>query len=153
MSPVFITEFFPAYQRRKLIPADPKAAQGMSLKGLDILAKYITQFNPNSTEGHNIQGYLWDIDSCDWQRPVIPPQIHIQPRATKIPRRKSVHIKSNYQLLCETLIKEFTGPESEHGLLITLEIKQGQQETPQAYYNRFRQAHLGAHNEPELDEA
>ncbi|KAI2646010.1 Gag polyprotein [Labeo rohita] len=30
--------------------------------------------------------------------------------------------------------------------------KQGRQETPQAYYNRLRQAYFGAHNKPDLEE-
>ncbi|XDV15051.1 hypothetical protein PO909_015199 [Leuciscus waleckii] len=44
------------------------------------------------------------------------------------------------------------GPESEHGVLIALETKQGRQETPQAYYHRFRQVFFGAHNSPEHEE-
>ncbi len=52
----------------------------------------------------------------------------------------------------QVLIKEFTDPDSEHGLLTALETKQGRQEAPQAYYNRLRQAYFGAHNEPDLEE-
>ncbi len=66
--------------------------------------------------------------------------------------RQPSQTKSDYQLLCEVLIKEFTDPDSEHGLLTALETKQGRQEAPQAYYNRLRQAYFGAHKEPDLEE-
>ncbi len=66
--------------------------------------------------------------------------------------RQPSRTKSDYQLLREVLIKEFTDPDSEHGLLTALETKQGRQEAPQAYYNRLRQAYFGAHNEPDLEE-
>lgn len=36
--------------------------------------------------------------------------------------------------------------------MTALETKQGRQETPQAYYNRLRQAYFGAHNKPDLEE-
>ncbi len=66
--------------------------------------------------------------------------------------RQPSRTKSDYQLLREVLIKEFSDPDSENGLLTALETKQGRQETPQAYYNRLRQAYFGAHNEPDLEE-
>ncbi len=66
--------------------------------------------------------------------------------------RQPSRTKSDYQLLREVLIKEFTDPDSEHGLLTALETKQGRQEAPQAYYNRLRQAYFGAYNEPDLEE-
>lgn len=33
-----------------------------------------------------------------------------------------------------------------------MDLKQGRQKTPQAYYNRLRQAYFGAQNEPEMEE-
>ncbi|XP_067247267.1 uncharacterized protein [Chanodichthys erythropterus] len=157
-SPAFTTGLFPVNQR-ELIHADPKVAHEMTLKDLDKLAKNITQFNPNSMENHNIQTYLRDIDFYLEVRPNVTDgdRLYLL-RSTSSPEvrsfldRQPVHVKHNYQLLRESLIKEFTGPESEHGLLVALETKQGRQETPQAYYNRFRQAYLGAHHEPELEE-
>ncbi len=66
--------------------------------------------------------------------------------------RQPSRTKSDYQLLREVLIKEFSDPDSENGLLTALETKQGRQEAPQAYYNRLRQAYFGAQNEPDLEE-
>ncbi|KAG1960087.1 hypothetical protein F2P79_006099 [Pimephales promelas] len=48
--------------QREIIQPDSKAATGMTFKDLNQLAKNITQFDPNSTEGHCIQAYLQDID-------------------------------------------------------------------------------------------
>ncbi|XP_056120071.1 uncharacterized protein LOC130097298 [Rhinichthys klamathensis goyatoka] len=158
-SPAFTTELFPANKRRELTQTDSKAAQGMTFKDLNQLVKNITQFNPNSTEGPDIQTYIRDINFHLEVRPHMTDRDRFYLlRSTSSPEvrsfldRQPAHVKSNYQLLCETLIKEFTGPESEHGVLIAMETKQGRQETPQAYYYRFRQAYLGAHNKPELEE-
>ncbi|KAG1924837.1 hypothetical protein F2P79_025901 [Pimephales promelas] len=158
-SPAFTTELFPANKQREIIQPDSKAATGMTLKDLNQLAKNITQFDPNSTEGHSIQAYLQDIDFLLEVRPHLTDRdILYLLRSTSSQEVRSVldrqpaHVKSNYQLLREILIKEFTSPESEHGVLVALETKQGRQETPQAYYHRFRQAYFGAHSKPESEE-
>ncbi|KAG1933798.1 hypothetical protein F2P79_020339 [Pimephales promelas] len=158
-SPAFTTELFPANQQREIIQPDSKAATGMTFKDLNQLAKNITQFDPNSTEGHCIQAYLQDIDFLLEVRPHMTDRdILYLLRSTSSQEVRSVldrqpaHVKSNYQLLREILIKEFTSPESEHGVLVALETKQGRQETPQAYYHRFRQAYFGAHSKPESEE-
>ncbi len=49
--------------------------------------------------------------------------------------RQLSQMKSDYQLLREVLIKEFTDPQTENGLLTALETKQSRQEAPRAYYN------------------
>lgn len=61
-------------------------------------------------------------------------------------------VKSDYQQLKQTLIKEFSDPEFEFGLIIALDTKQGHHESPEAFYNWLRQAYFGAHNEPEMEE-
>ncbi|XP_077071244.1 uncharacterized protein LOC143723138 [Siphateles boraxobius] len=131
----------------------------MTFKDLNQLVKNITQFNPNSTEGPDIQTYIRDTNFHLEVRPHMTDRDKFYLlRSTSSPEVRSfldqqpAHVKSNYQLLCETLIKEFKGPESEHGVLIALETKQGRQETLQAYYHRFRQAYFGAHNKLEHEE-
>ncbi|KAG1927214.1 hypothetical protein F2P79_024403 [Pimephales promelas] len=126
----------------------PKLQTGMTFKDLNQLAKNITQFDPNSTEGHCIQAYLQDIDFLLEVRPHMTDRdILYLLRSTSSQEVRSVldrqpaHVKSNYQLL-----------QSEHGVLVALETKQGRQETPQAYYHRFRQAYFGAHSKPESEE-
>ncbi len=131
----------------------------MTIKDLDKLSKNISKFNPNSTGGHTIQAHLQDIDFYLEMRPHVTDRDRLYLlRATSSSEvrnfldRQPSRTKSDYQLLREVLIKEFTDPDSEHGLLSALETKQGRQEAPQAYYNRLRQAYFGAHNEPDLEE-
>ncbi len=66
--------------------------------------------------------------------------------------RQPAHTKNDYQLLREALIKEFSDPESEQGLVAALETRQGQHEPPQAYYSRLRQANFGTRNEPDMED-
>ncbi len=158
-SPAFATELFPVNERKPPIQADLGAAPGMTIKDLDKLSKRISKFNPNSTGGHTIQAHLQDIDFYLEMRPHVTDRDRLYLlRATSSSEvrnfldRQPSRTKSDYQLLREVLIKEFTDPDSEHGLLTALETKQGRQEAPQAYYNRLRQAYFGAHNEPDLEE-
>ena len=157
-SPAFATQPFPANEGKPLVQ-DLGAAHGMTIKDLNKLSENISRFNPNSTEGHDIQAYLQDIEFHLEMRPHVTDRDRLYIlRATSSPEvrnfldRQPSQTKSNYQRLREVLIKEFTDPESEHGLLTALETKQGRQETPQAYYNRLRQAYFGAHNKPDLEE-
>ena len=157
-SPAFATQPFPANERKPPVQ-DLRAAHGMTIKDLNKLSENISRFNPNSTEGHDIQAYLQDIEFHLEMRPHVTDRDRLYIlRATSSPEvrnfldRQPSQTKSNYQRLREVLIKEFTDPESEHGLLTALETKQGRQETPQAYYNRLRQAYFGAHNKPDLEE-
>ncbi len=131
----------------------------MTIKDLDKLSKNISMFNPNSTGGHTIQAHLQDIDFYLEMRPHVTDRDRLYLlRATSNSEvrhfldRQPNQTKSDYQLLREALIKEFTDPDSEHGLLTALETNLGRQEAPQAYYNRLRQAYFGAHNEPDLEE-
>ncbi|KAI2642459.1 Nucleoprotein TPR [Labeo rohita] len=158
-SPAFATELFPVTERTDPIQADLQAAHGMTIKDLSKLSNNISKFNPNSKESHDIQAHLQDIDFHLEMRPHVTDRDRLYLlRATSSPEvrnfldRQPSHTKSNYQLLREVLIKEFTDPESEYGLLTALETKQGRQETPQAYYNRLRQAYFGAHSKPDLEE-
>ncbi len=158
-SPAFATELFPVNERKPPIQADLGAAPGMTIKDLDKLSKNISKFNPNSTGGHTIQAHLQDVNFYLEMRPHVTDRDRLYLlRATSSSEvrnfldRQPSRTKSDYQLLREVLIKEFTDPDSEHGLLTALETKQGRQEAPQAYYNRLRQAYFGAHNEPDLEE-
>ncbi len=66
--------------------------------------------------------------------------------------RQPAHTKTDYQLLREALIKEFSDPESEQGLVAALETRQGRHELPQAYYSRLRRAYFGTRNEPDMED-
>ncbi len=54
--------------------------------------------------------------------------------------RQPANTKTDYQLLKKALIKEFADPESDQGLVASLETRQGCHEPPHAYYSRLRQA-------------
>ncbi len=66
--------------------------------------------------------------------------------------RQPVNTETDYQRLQKALIKEFTDPESDQGLVAALETRQGRYETPQAYYSRFRQAYFGTRNESDMED-
>ncbi|KAL0159214.1 hypothetical protein M9458_042939, partial [Cirrhinus mrigala] len=66
--------------------------------------------------------------------------------------RQPEMVKADYQQLQQALIKEFSDPESEQGLITAMDLKQARQETTQAYYTRLRQANFGAWNEPGMEE-
>ncbi len=66
--------------------------------------------------------------------------------------RQPAHTMTDYQLLREALIKEFSDPESEQGLVAALETRQGCHEPPQAYYSRLRRAYFGTRNEPDMED-
>ncbi len=66
--------------------------------------------------------------------------------------RQPANTKTDYQLLQKALIKEFTDPESDQGLVAALEKRQGRHEPPQAYYSRLRRAYFGTRNEPDIED-
>ncbi|XP_051574280.1 uncharacterized protein LOC127452710 [Myxocyprinus asiaticus] len=141
------------------IPEPPAAERGMSPKELDKLARNIPTFTPSPTGGHDVHDYLKDID------------FHLQTVANVTTRdrlyllritasrevrsfldRQPETVKVDYQQLQQALIKEFSDPESEQGLITAMDLKQGRQETTQSFYTRLRQAYFGARNEPGMEE-
>ncbi|KAL0171762.1 hypothetical protein M9458_032073, partial [Cirrhinus mrigala] len=151
-SPAFAAELFPVTERRDPIQADFQAAHGMTIKDLNKLSNNISKATTSRltckmSKFHlEMRPHVTDRDRLCLLRATSSPEVR------NFLDRQPSHTKSNYQLLCEVLIKDFTHPESEYGLLTALEIKQGRQETPQAYYNRLRQAYFGAHNKPDVEE-
>ena len=126
---------------------------------LDKLARNIPTFNPDPAGGHDVHAYLQDID------------FHLQTVANvtaldklyllRITSRRDVHrildrqpetVKVDYQQLRKTLILEFSDPDSDHGLLNTIDLKQGQLENPQTFYSQLLKAYFGAHNEPGMEQ-
>ncbi len=67
--------------------------------------------------------------------------------------RQPEHIQSDYQQLKQAIIKEFSEPEFEHGLIAALAIEQGSHETPRVYYHKLRRAYFRARHEPVPQEA
>ncbi len=111
---------------------------------------------PNSP---NVQAYLQDIDFHLEMRPNVTDKDRLYLLRTTSSSevrsfldRQPAHAKNDYQLLREALIKEFSDPESEQGLVAALETRQGRHEPPQAYCSRLRWAYFGTRNEPDMED-
>ncbi|ROI36376.1 hypothetical protein DPX16_11317 [Anabarilius grahami] len=135
------------------------ASYGTAPKELDKLAKNIPTFTPNPAGGVDVHAYLQDIDFLlqnmanvsAWDKLYLL-RITSSRDVRSFLDRQPETVKSDYQLLRQALIKEFSDPESDQGLLTAMDLKQGRLETPQAYYNRIRKAYFGARNEPGMEE-
>lgn len=136
-----------------------RSAHGLDLKDLDKLARNIGKFTPSVPNSQNVQAYLQDIDFHLEMRPNVTDKDRLYLlRTTSSPEvrcfldRQPAHTKTDYQLLREALIKEFSDPDSEQGLVAALETRQGRHEPPQAYYSRLRRAYFGTRNEPDMED-
>ncbi len=98
---------------------------------------------PNS---QNVQAYLQDIDfhlkmpdiTDTDDKPNVIDKVRLyllrktsSSEVCSFMDRQYAHTKTDYQLLREALIKEF----SEQGIVAALEMRQGHHEPPQAYYS------------------
>ncbi len=111
---------------------------------------------PNSP---NVQAYLQDIDFHLEMRPNVTDKDRLylfrttsSSEVRSFLDRQPAHTKTDYQLLREARIKEFSDPESEQGLVAALETRQGCHKPPQAYYSRLRWAYFGIRNEPDMED-
>ncbi|XP_057184542.1 uncharacterized protein LOC130551023 [Triplophysa rosa] len=114
---------------------------------------------PNPAGGHDVHAYLQDIDfhletmvNVSTRDRLYLLRITSSREVRSFLYRQSDTVKRDYKQLQQVLIKEFSYPESEQGLVAAMDLKQGRLETPPAYYNRLRQTYFGARNEPEMEE-
>ncbi len=146
--------------RTRRAPTSPhRSSHGLDLKDFDKLARNIGKFTPSVPNSPNVQAYLQDIDFHLEMRPNVTDKDRLYLLRTTSSSevrsfldRQPAHTKTDYQLLREALIKEFSDPESEQGLVAALETRQGHQEPPQAYYSRLRRAYFGTRNEPDMED-
>ncbi len=146
-------------QPKESAAASHRSSLGLDLKELDKLARNIGKFTPSVPNSPNVQAYLQDIDFHLEMRPNITDKDRLYLLRTTSSSevrsfldRQPAHTKTDYQLLREALIKEFSDPESEQGLVAALETRQGRHEPPQAYYSRLRRAYFGTRNEPDMED-
>ncbi len=146
-------------QPKESAAASHRSSHGLDLKDLDKLARNIGKFIPSVPNSPNVQAYLQDIDFHLEMRPNFTDKDRLYLLRTTSSSevrsfldRQPVHTKTDYQLLREALIKEFSDPESEQGLVAALETRQGRHEPPQAYYSRLRRAYFGTRNEPDMED-
>ncbi len=139
--------------------ASRRSSHGLDLKDLDKLARNIGKFNPSMPNSQNVQAYFQDIDfHLEMRSNVTDKDKFYLLRTTSSPEVRSfldqqpANRKTDYQLLQKALIKEFTDPESDQGLVAALETRQGRHELPQAYYSRLRRANFGTRNEPDMED-
>ncbi len=146
-------------QPKESAAASHRSSHGLDLKDLDKLARNIGKFTPSVPNSPSVQAYLQDIDFHLEMRPNVMDKDRLYLLRTTSSSevrnfldRQPAHTKTDYQLLREALIKEFSDPESEQGLMAALETRQGRHEPPQAYYSRLRRAYFGTHNEPDMED-
>ncbi len=149
-------------QPKESAAASRGSSHGLDLKDLDKLARNIDKFTPsvpNSQNSQHFQAYLNDIDFHLEMRPNVTDKDTLylfrmtsSSEVRSFLDRQPAHTKTDYQLLREALIKEFSDPDSEQGLVAALETRQGRHEPPQAYYSRLRRAYFGTRNEPDMED-
>ncbi|XP_026103085.1 uncharacterized protein LOC113074454 [Carassius auratus] len=128
-------------------------------KELDKLARNIPTFNPDPAGGHDIHAYLQDIDFhlqtvtnvTTWDKLYLL-RITSSREVRSFLDRQPETVKMDYQQLRKALVREFSDPESDQGLVTAMDLKQGRLETPPNFYNRLRRAYFGARNEPGMEE-
>ncbi|XDV41673.1 hypothetical protein PO909_010492 [Leuciscus waleckii] len=128
-------------------------------KELDKLARNIPTFNPNPAGGSDVHSYLQDIDFhlqtvanvTTWDKLYLL-RITSGRDVRSFLDRQPETVKMNYTQLRQALIREFSDPESDQGIIAAMDLKQARLETPQAYYGRLRQAYFGPRNEADMEE-
>uniref|UniRef100_A0A671S101 Uncharacterized protein n=1 Tax=Sinocyclocheilus anshuiensis TaxID=1608454 RepID=A0A671S101_9TELE len=133
--------------------------EGMTLKDLNRMARNILAFTPELVGDNDVHAYLQDIGfhlqswtSVNHQDRLYLLWITPSPEVRRFLAQQPGHIQSDYQKLRQAIIKEFSDPESEHGLIAALATEKGRHETPHAYYHRLQRTYFGAHNEPGMEE-
>ncbi|KAL0147492.1 hypothetical protein M9458_057207, partial [Cirrhinus mrigala] len=135
-SQVGLQETSAAAERTELIQTNPE----VTLKELNQMVRNIPAFTPELAGDHDVHAYMRDIE------------FFLHPEVRRFLARQPGHIQSDYQQIRQAIIKEFSDPESKHGLIVALATKQGRYETPYAYFHRLRRAYFGAHSEPGMEE-
>lgn len=132
---------------------------GVSLKELDKIAHHIQRYEPKPDGSHDTSAYLRDIDFHLKRFPQATTEDRIylikvtsSRDVSSFIERQTAYVHRDYQALCQALSREFDDPDAHLGLLAALNIKQGRQESPQAYYSRLRKAYFGCRNEPDMEE-
>uniref|UniRef100_A0A8C1JI79 Uncharacterized protein n=1 Tax=Cyprinus carpio TaxID=7962 RepID=A0A8C1JI79_CYPCA len=119
----------------------------------------IPTFNPDPAGGHDIHAYLQDIDFhlrtvanvTTWDKLYLL-RITSSRQVRSFLDRQPETVKTDYQQLRKALVREFSDPESDQGLVTAMDLKQGRLETPPNFSNRLRRAYFGARNEPGMEE-
>ncbi|KAI2642433.1 ABC transporter D family member 1 [Labeo rohita] len=149
----------PPAEGTELIQTNPEVTHEVTLKELIRMARNIPAFTPELAGDHDIHAYMRVIDFFlqSWKCVNLQDRRYLlwitsSPEVQRFLARQPGHIQSDYQQLRQAIIKEFSDPESEHGLTAALATKQRRYETSHVYYHRLRRAYFGARNEPGMEE-
>ena len=141
------------------VPEGRATSHRTASKELDKLARNIPTFNPNPAGGNDVYSYLTDIEFhlqtvdnvTTWDKLYL-----LRTTSGRIVRsfldRQPESVKQNYPQLRQALIREFSNPDSDQGIIAAMDLKQARLETPQAYYERLRLAYFGPRNEAFMEE-
>uniref|UniRef100_A0A3B4XL16 Uncharacterized protein n=1 Tax=Seriola lalandi dorsalis TaxID=1841481 RepID=A0A3B4XL16_SERLL len=126
---------------------------------LDKIARNLPRFEPTPGGSQNISSYLKDIDFYLRKFPnaTADDRIYLIKvtsgcQVGRFLERQTDYVRSNYDLLCQALIREFSDPISQTGLTAAMTTKQGRHESPHQYYHRLLLAYFGNRNEPGMEE-
>uniref|UniRef100_A0A3B3DEZ3 Uncharacterized protein n=1 Tax=Oryzias melastigma TaxID=30732 RepID=A0A3B3DEZ3_ORYME len=130
-----------------------------SYKELDKIARNIYRFEPIPGGSNDICSYLNDIDFYLRRFPNVTTEDRIylikvtsSREVGKFIERQTELVRNDFQFLRQALEKEFSDHASQSGLTVTMTVKQGRHEHPQAYYYRLLRAYFGVRNEPVMEE-
>ncbi|XP_016116149.1 uncharacterized protein [Sinocyclocheilus grahami] len=131
--------------RKGSIQTNSEMTHGVTLIDLNRMARNIPAFTPELAGDHDVHAYLRDIDFYlqSWTSVSHHDRLYLlwitsSPEVRRFMARQPGHIQSDYQRLKQAIIKDFSDPDSEHGLIAALDTKQCRHETPHAYYHRLR---------------
>uniref|UniRef100_A0A3B4VL06 Uncharacterized protein n=1 Tax=Seriola dumerili TaxID=41447 RepID=A0A3B4VL06_SERDU len=126
---------------------------------LDKIARNLPRFEPTPGGSQNISSYLKDIDFYLRKFPnaTADDRIYLIKvtsgcQVGRFLERQTDYVRSNYDLLYQALIREFSDPISQTGLTAAMTTKQGRHESPHQYYHRLLLAYFGNRNEPGMEE-
>ena len=137
----------------------PHIPQAPSDEELDKISHNVPRFEPTPGIPHDTQAYLNDIDF--YLRRFPNASVHDKFYLIKVTSSREVsrfierqvdHIRNDYQLLCQTLEREFSDELTQSGLSAAMIVKQGRNELPQQYYYRLLKAYFGFRNEVGMEE-
>ncbi|KAF7643479.1 hypothetical protein LDENG_00238730, partial [Lucifuga dentata] len=146
-------------QQQTSSPVSVYSPLGLNDRDLERTARLIHKFDPSPGESHDTRLYLKEIEFYLQRHPsaTMHDRISLIRMTSSLEvsgfiERQPDHIKNNYHLLHDAMVREFSGLESQTGLATAIHIKQGKQEPPQKYYYRLRKAYFGSQNEPNMEE-
>lgn len=128
-------------------------------RDLDKIARHITRFQPSAGGSNETNIYLKDIDYYLRKFPAatVDDKIYLikvtsSREVSSFIERQPRYVREDYDILCQTLVEEYSDLGSQAGLAAAIAVKQERSEPPQQYYHRLRQAYFGTKNEPEMEE-